>query len=137
VLTTSLFCRQVTEALNAGDLRPPHVPFELLQQLAQTPAALADMRTTLTSTGELDVSSTPASQLYWTARLSAVAAQQEGAAASSSEGTEQLQGVHLADSRCCRARLPMIHALAINAPATDAYGLYAACQPTVLWSIYM
>jgi len=72
------------------------VPFELLQQLAQTPAALADMRATLTSEVELDVSSTPASQVYWTARLSAVAAQQEGAAASSSAGADQLQGANLA-----------------------------------------
>ena len=86
---------QVTEALSSDDLRPPHVPFELLQLLAQSPAVLADLRATLTGTGDMVNSAGPGSQVYWTARLSAtVAAQQEGAAASSSStGNEQPQGL--------------------------------------------
>ena len=103
MVTVTLTCRQVTEALNAGDLRPPHVPFELLQQLAQAPAALADMRATLTTMAEMGASSTPASQVYWTARLSAVAAQQEGVAASSSAGAEQPQGTDMAQTTHGRA----------------------------------
>ena len=96
VLSSERCLVQVTEALTSGDLRPPHVPFELLQQLVQSRAVLADLRATLTNASILDDSSVPGSQVYWTARLSAVAARHEGAAASSSTGAEQLPGPHAA-----------------------------------------
>ena len=87
---------QVTEALIAGDLRPPHVPFELLQQLVQSRAVLADLRMTLTGTDDVfDIGTVARSELCWTARLSASAAQQEGTAASSSTPTDQPAGLTL------------------------------------------
>ena len=72
------------------------MPFELLQQLPQSPAVLADLRTTLMGTDDVDDSAVPGSHVYWTARLSATnAAQQEAAAASSSsKEAEQPQGLH-------------------------------------------
>ena len=97
------FGLQVTEALNAGDLRPPHIPFELMQQLAQSRAVLADLQATLNgASDDFDVGSAPSSKLFWTARLSASASapRQEGTAASSSAPVEQPSGVMLDLSAC-------------------------------------
>jgi hypothetical protein len=103
------FALQVTEALNAGDLRPPHVPFELLQQLAQSRPVLADLQATLTGADdEFDAGSIPRPEMVWTARLSASAARVKGMAASSSAPVAQLPGV--IDDRLARHVFDKSHA---------------------------
>ena len=70
------------------------MPFELLQQLAHSRPVLDDLRATLTGANdEFDVGSATRSDLCWTARVSASAAQVEGTAASSSAPVAQLPGV--------------------------------------------
>lgn len=111
-----LFSLQVTEALDNEELKPPSIPYELLQQLCQAPVLISALQaappfldTALGGRDKLDSMADVRHQslnggVYWTARLSVSPAavessQHDGASSSSSPdppGKERVVSKHMA-----------------------------------------